>query len=60
VGAKATLKPRNAMKKKPEHDNITFFNKALLETLPSSPLSNIPTEIVIRKQGPRISKPKDY
>ena len=29
VGAKATLKPRNAMKKKPEHDIIMFFIKAL-------------------------------
>jgi hypothetical protein len=49
VGAKATLKPRNAMKKKPEQDIIIFFIKALLEPLPSSPLSSIPTEMVIRK-----------
>jgi hypothetical protein len=37
------------MKKKPEHDIIMFFNKALLQLLPSSPLSSIPTEMVIRK-----------
>jgi hypothetical protein len=37
------------MKKKPEHDIMIFFIKALLAPLPSSPLSSIPTEIVMRK-----------
>jgi hypothetical protein len=55
VGAKATLKPSNPIKKNAEHVLMIFFNKLLVSSSPSSPISKRPTDIVtIKTKTPNI------
>jgi hypothetical protein len=55
VGAKATLKPSNPIKKNAEHVIMIFFNKLLVSSSPSSHISKRPTDIVtIKTKTPNI------